>query len=72
MAVSAVVNRTDELMGLVLEVSPDPDSGELDQLLATGEHVSNSCHRKGRGQPTPRTASARILPGEPPLAAACA
>ena len=38
--VSAMGNRTDELIDLALEVSPDPDPRELDQLLATGEHMS--------------------------------
>lgn len=33
-------NRTDELINLALDVSPDPDPGEFDQMLATGEHVS--------------------------------
>ena len=38
--VSAMGNRTDELIDLALSVSPDPDPRELDQLLATGEHMS--------------------------------
>ena len=38
--VSAMGNRTDELIDLALSVAPDPDPRELDQLLATGEHTS--------------------------------
>lgn len=38
--VSAMGNRTDELIDLALSVAPDPDPRELDQLLATGEHMS--------------------------------
>lgn len=38
--VSAMGNRTDELIDLALSVAPDPDARELDQLLATGEHMS--------------------------------
>ncbi len=38
--VSAMGNRTDELIDLALSVSPNPDPRELDQLLATGEHMS--------------------------------
>ncbi|HCV00628.1 MAG TPA: aspartate kinase [Dehalococcoidia bacterium] len=38
--VSAMGNRTDELIDLALSVSPDPEPRELDQLLATGEHMS--------------------------------
>ena len=38
--VSAMGNRTDELIDLALSVSPDPDPRELDHLLATGEQMS--------------------------------
>ncbi len=38
--VSAMGNRTDELLDLALSVAPEPDPRELDQLLATGEHMS--------------------------------
>ncbi|MFQ5380773.1 MAG: aspartate kinase [Dehalococcoidia bacterium] len=38
--VSAMGNRTDELIDLALQVSPDPDPRELDMLLSTGEQMS--------------------------------
>lgn len=38
--VSAMGNRTDELVDLALSVSPDPDPRELDMLLSTGEQMS--------------------------------
>ena len=38
--VSAMGNRTDELIDLALSVSPEPDPRELDHLLATGEQMS--------------------------------
>ncbi len=38
--VSAMGNRTDELIDLALSVAPAPDPRELDQLLATGEQMS--------------------------------
>ncbi len=38
--VSAMGNRTDELIDLALSVAPDPDPRELDHLLATGEQMS--------------------------------
>ena len=39
-AVSAMGDTTDELLALAAAVSDDPDSRELDMLLATGEHQS--------------------------------
>jgi aspartate kinase len=38
--VSAMGNRTDELIDLALQVSPEPDPRELDMLLSTGEQMS--------------------------------
>ncbi len=38
--VSAMGNRTDELIDLALQVAPDPDPRELDMLLSTGEQMS--------------------------------
>lgn len=38
--VSAMGNRTDELIDLALSVAPDPDPRELDMLLSTGEQMS--------------------------------
>ncbi|MCL4232774.1 MAG: aspartate kinase [Dehalococcoidia bacterium] len=38
--VSAMGNRTDELIDLALSITPDPDPRELDMLLATGEQMS--------------------------------
>ncbi|WP_287129267.1 aspartate kinase [Candidatus Cyanaurora vandensis] len=38
--VSAMGHETDRLMGLALELSPDPCQRELDMLLSTGEQVS--------------------------------
>ena len=37
---SAMGNRTDELIDLALQVSPEPDPRELDMLLSTGEQMS--------------------------------
>src|SRR5438445_7156178 len=38
--VSAMGEATDELLALAAAVTDDPDSRELDMLLATGEHQS--------------------------------
>ncbi|MSQ33087.1 MAG: aspartate kinase [Dehalococcoidia bacterium] len=38
--VSARGDTTDELLGLALEITPEPDERELDLLLSTGEMVS--------------------------------
>ena len=38
--VSAMGDTTDELLGLAAAITDDPDSRELDMLLATGEHQS--------------------------------
>ncbi len=38
--VSAMGNRTDELIDLALSITSDPDPRELDMLLATGEQMS--------------------------------
>src|SRR3954449_13225944 len=38
--VSAMGDTTDELIGLARAITDDPDSRELDVLLATGEHQS--------------------------------
>src|SRR5438309_10772511 len=38
--VSAMGDTTDELLGLAGAITDDPDSRELDMLLATGEHQS--------------------------------
>jgi len=38
--VSAMGNRTDELIDLALSITPDPDPRELDILLSTGEQMS--------------------------------
>ncbi len=38
--VSAMGNRTDELIDMALQVAPDPDPRELDMLLSTGEQMS--------------------------------
>lgn len=38
--VSAMGNRTDELIDLALQVAPEPDLRELDMLLSTGEQMS--------------------------------
>jgi aspartate kinase len=39
-AVSAMGDTTDELLGLAAAITDDPDARELDMLLATGEHQS--------------------------------
>ncbi|MFA6003186.1 MAG: aspartate kinase [Elusimicrobiota bacterium] len=52
--VSAPGEMTDELLTLAKRVSPDPDTRELDQLLATGEQVSIALFAmacKARGVP---------------------
>ncbi len=38
--VSAMGNRTDELIDLATSIAPDPDPRELDMLLSTGEQMS--------------------------------
>jgi aspartate kinase len=38
--VSAMGNRTDELIDLATSITPDPDPRELDMLLSTGEQMS--------------------------------
>jgi len=40
--VSAMGDTTDELLALAGQVTEDPDPRELDQLLATGEHISGT------------------------------
>ncbi len=40
--VSAMADTTDELIGIMHEINPEPDPRELDQLMATGEIVSCS------------------------------
>jgi aspartate kinase len=52
--VSAMFGETDRLIGLAHKISADPDSRELDQLLATGEQVtiallSMALHSLGQG-----------------------
>ena len=39
-AVSAMGDTTDELLGLASAITEEPDPRELDMLLATGEHQS--------------------------------
>src|SRR4051812_40431481 len=38
--VSAMVNQTDELLGLAKKVHPNPPTRELDMLISVGERVS--------------------------------
>jgi aspartate kinase len=40
--VSAMGDTTDELLALAAQVTDEPDPRELDQLLATGEHISGT------------------------------
>jgi aspartate kinase len=40
--VSAMGNKTDELIDLALQVAPEPDPRELDMLLSTGEQMSTA------------------------------
>ncbi|MFI5261802.1 MAG: aspartate kinase [Candidatus Limnocylindrales bacterium] len=40
--VSAMGDTTDDLLALADQITPEPDPRELDQLLATGEHMSGT------------------------------